>query len=285
MYTFPWSRNAWTTPLIIPKLVSKLEEKYKKEAIDNGKKFVIATHSWGTQLATLALQYKRLFTSFNVEPDLFITLSNPAGSNLVDSSKYTNTLFCPLCAISIRYPSYVPYPPYYTLVNVDAGFTVETAEALVKGFVSLQHTLTKTAMLLQYPLYHQHDLQYAKWINYWDVGDLISGPLDSDIDDKTVRDDTERNSQNLKEVHAITSLCCENKRSSNWKNHGVIEEGKEFRIKVCADIEAAIGVSDADEDCVPDEKDNCPHKYNPDQADSDSDGIGDACDGETTCPS
>ena len=35
---------------------------------------------------------------------------------------------------------------------------------------------------------------------------------------------------------------------------------------------------DSDGDGVPDNIDNCPTTYNPDQADSDNDGIGDACD-------
>jgi len=35
---------------------------------------------------------------------------------------------------------------------------------------------------------------------------------------------------------------------------------------------------DADNDGIPDYRDNCPAVYNPDQADSDSDGAGDACD-------
>jgi K319-like protein len=40
------------------------------------------------------------------------------------------------------------------------------------------------------------------------------------------------------------------------------------------------GVVDTDGDFIPDGEDNCPDIYNPDQADSDGDGIGDACDTE-----
>jgi hypothetical protein len=41
---------------------------------------------------------------------------------------------------------------------------------------------------------------------------------------------------------------------------------------------AAGGLPDSDSDGVPDDADNCPTAYNPDQTDRDHDGIGDACD-------
>lgn len=41
--------------------------------------------------------------------------------------------------------------------------------------------------------------------------------------------------------------------------------------------------TDTDNDGVPDHEDNCPSVFNPDQADFDHDGVGDACDADTAC--
>jgi hypothetical protein len=41
--------------------------------------------------------------------------------------------------------------------------------------------------------------------------------------------------------------------------------------------------TDSDNDGIPDESDNCPTIFNPDQADTDGDGIGDTCETELVC--
>jgi hypothetical protein len=51
-----------------------------------------------------------------------------------------------------------------------------------------------------------------------------------------------------------------------------------FALALAAFAAPAAFASDADNDWLPDETDNCPAFYNPWQRDSDADGVGDACD-------
>lgn len=55
------------------------------------------------------------------------------------------------------------------------------------------------------------------------------------------------------------------------------DQGQEGQI--VGKIKTADGEDDLDHDLIPDSQDNCPSLENPDQADSDQDGIGDACQG------
>lgn len=64
-----------------------------------------------------------------------------------------------------------------------------------------------------------------------------------------------------------------------------IDEEKQRRIaKFKADPQINC-CSDLDGDGIPNDEDNCPNTPNPNQVDSDGDGIGDACDETDTCPS
>ncbi len=49
----------------------------------------------------------------------------------------------------------------------------------------------------------------------------------------------------------------------------------------CADVDAVVSITDADQDEVPDALDNCVRDANTDQADADQDGVGDVCDLQT----
>ena len=49
------------------------------------------------------------------------------------------------------------------------------------------------------------------------------------------------------------------------------------RVLTESEIQRLYGENDQDNDLIPDDQDNCPDTHNPDQADTDNDGIGDAC--------
>lgn len=193
-----WSGDATQTTKYLEELVRELTAR-AQQAKEEGKKFIVVTHSWGTQLGTLGLSLG------GVEPDLFITLSDPEGSIYVDDSIYSNELFKII-------------PP----VNVP------DAEMLVWNFTRIFGVGILPSM----------NIKTKKWINYWDVGDIISGPLKSiytsnSIDDRTVINCTIRNYETTKKVHAITSL-----KESFWtaENDVSKEDVIAFRNRVISDI-------------------------------------------------
>ena len=233
----------------------------------------MATHSWGTVLGFLALSYG------NVQPDLFITLSSPLGTQNVVGSFYDPIVSC--------------YTMYHT------SLTISILDSKLKF---------EDIFLHDYPeVVPRHNPIFEKWINYHAFGDFISGPIYPhiylDIDDDTKIyyppndlnkfEDREvdnnyysRDKPSTKIYHAITSLDARGLDYYPWIDDGKwkiylthildLDIAKDFRNKV--EREICLQSGDSDSDGVGDLCDNCPNTANPDQADSDGDGAGDACD-------
>ncbi len=94
------------------------------------------------------------------------------------------------------------------------------------------------------------DLGAGNFVPDADGGATTTSPVDPDTDGGGVPDGQE-----------------------DWDHDGMIDEGETDP----NDPDDDVPFVDTDDDGVPDGEDNCPDIYNPDQADSDSDGVGDAC--------
>ena len=81
----------------------------------------------------------------------------------------------------------------------------------------------------------------------------------------------------------VETDCPQQARETNSYTTGPIVA--DCRIRFVFTPDQSIGISrDRDLDGIPDEEDNCPLVYNPDQTDSDRDGRGDACEQGTRQP-
>ena len=250
LHNMSWHGDATKTPEVVKDLKKDIKDAYDKYTNPPyNKKFIIVTHSWGTVLAKLALEYSQ------IKPDLFITLSSPLGTkNVVDD--YSDALFGQIKG-----------------ANVDVG----DAREIVEIFTDAQ--INNTYKTLTDPHY---GADFVRWINYLDNGDLFSGPLPNAKNrlNKNAYIFSNRGSAgynfiyssllSTKYTHAVTSMS-----QNYWDQWGVSTlEGESFRNKVRDDI---IGVTiDSDGDGVVDTIDNCPYTPN-DQADSNENGIGDVC--------
>ncbi|MHC4499608.1 MAG: Kelch repeat-containing protein, partial [Planctomycetota bacterium] len=84
--SFPWSRDAGNTDSELLQLRNFLKNSYDT-ARDEGKKFVVVSHSWGTFLSYLALSYESTVED-PIYCDLYITLSSPMGTYYAHDSQY-----------------------------------------------------------------------------------------------------------------------------------------------------------------------------------------------------
>lgn len=264
-----WTGDPNDTEDVMSNLILKMLSENRKAKVAS-KKFCVMTHSWGTVLAFFALSYT------NIKPDLFITLSSPLGT---------------------EYNNEVPWWGRLPIMNY-----------LNEQFNDCWWHQDLSWLSLDSP-------HYTKWINYWAFGDIFSGPISNSItllyknlfgivkdfsfnvpgiENKIVDNKQLCNIGTTVIYHAITSL---DARGTDTDGDGEPDylpdhDGKwkseldddyalavEFRDIVRNDIVLELELdNDTDGDRVPDSFDNCPDDYNPAQADSDEDGIGDACD-------
>ncbi|MGE5458185.1 MAG: hypothetical protein ACM3RX_07510 [Methanococcaceae archaeon] len=135
---FPWERSSYYTDMYVQNLYDHLK-KYSENARQEKKKFIVVAHSWGTVLAYAAMA-KNFYNETNpIECDLFITLACPLGS------KNQNP------------PLHISYGmDEIDLVNIYVNAWLDNL-----GIRNSEKIFPNT----------------KKWINFWNYGDVISGPL------------------------------------------------------------------------------------------------------------
>lgn len=206
-----WDGNADNTSLIMPHLRNELRLQYLKAKMEN-KRFIIVTHSWGTVLGTLALFYE-----YDIQPDLFITLSTPFGTENIQPP-----IWDPISGLASLIIYYYKNDRIIETINANGPF-----------------------------LRNADDFKFD-WSNYWALGDLISGPLFKDnISDKQVDiyHDTSRSIFSTPTWHSVTSL---SKNKMDDVDTDVYEKnGKYILYAVKAELYQLIH-KDSDEDDSPD---------------------------------
>jgi pimeloyl-ACP methyl ester carboxylesterase len=237
-----WDGDSNYTEEIVRDLIKVMTSKFNEaKSFPGDKKFILLTHSWGTVLAFLALEYSE------VNPDLFITLSSPLGTqNLAGSIDYEN------------------------VVTLYVHEQIENTRKEIKDILNDElHNLMYPEIIIR------HNPLFYKWINYYTMGDIISGPIYPSIDlglgltyyppkfkdfffeDKKVDNENERTFDTTKIYHAITSLDSrgldyypwyENldyEDKAAWSKYvepeGKLGLAKYFRARVRCDIVSEIG--------------------------------------------
>jgi chitodextrinase len=151
---YQWSRVPQQTPEIVSDLRTVLRANYNR-AKNEGKKFIVISHSWGTVLTYLALALESKGSN-PITPDLYVTLSSPLGTGNVKIDS-------PVINISAT-----------TIYDAIVAYTLEFhKEVLDKNKCKGCKPKVKRA------------------VNYWALGDFISGPLGSYLKAENIQVDTE----------------------------------------------------------------------------------------------
>jgi pimeloyl-ACP methyl ester carboxylesterase len=147
LWAFEWSGQIDHTENRVADLRSHLELAHTA-AVNDHKKLIVVSHSWGTVLSRLALGMETTKTN-PIICDLFVTLGSPLGTgNAFDSLSASQKIL-------------------YRLANGWQLFLPGNDENLVIDTVALWETYRLPTAV---PI-------VGRWLNYWAWGDVISGPL------------------------------------------------------------------------------------------------------------
>lgn len=246
--TMSWHGDATKTADLMENLRNDLIAKYVTTKKTPNKKFIIVSHSWGTVLATWALQYEQ-----TVKPDLFITLSTPLGSDNLPREPWYQAILPEIFTAAPVCFKFLPYPGFYSC-------TVGDVEKKITDFVSKQRAKVKDKFSGIFP---QNCIASERMLNYWDETDIISGPLAGRICTTNLQEmkvggytnlfglktNNSRDFGSMAHMHAITSLS-----EIKWQdrivkiltsiNPNLQNDGVQLRNRVRQDICAAMGGCD-----------------------------------------
>jgi len=231
-----WSGDANYSEDYIGGLIDQIKY-YSDLAEASNKKFIIVTHSWGTVLGSIALGY--LQDSYEVKPDLFITLSSPLGS-MNNEENLEDPFWIYNADLSI-------FDSFEWLIDLIISGTepntVENWQTYIGLYVIIELNDIREQLNFEMPYLTYNPPKADIWINYWAMGDIISGPLDiktktivptesgdsviilkknSNIIDRKIDFPwTTRNFENVKIWHSITSLS-----NSKWDENNLSDTDK-----------------------------------------------------------
>ena len=172
-----WSGDANYSEDYIGGLIDQIKY-YSDFSEASNKKFIIVTHSWGTVLGSIALGY--LQDSYEVKPDLFITLSSPLGS--MNNQENLEDPFWIYDADFSIFESFEWLLDF--IISGTAPNTVESWQTYIGYYLIVELNDIIKQLNLEMPYLAYNPAKIDNWINYWAMGDIISGPLD--IKTKTI---------------------------------------------------------------------------------------------------
>lgn len=184
-----WSGDPDLTPQLIhgsDKIKASVRMMLRSEfnkAKSANKNFVLVTHSWGTVLGFLGLQYcqNRFDAQYDIVPDLVITLSSPLGTGHRDFN-LSDPFFPPLLS---------------PVVSIMTDLVSEYTDTMI----DITHLYSRD---------YYNSPKFKFWINYYSFGDIISGPINTvlnEAEDRKFHDENLlTNYSSTTQDHGVSSL-------------------------------------------------------------------------------